>query len=86
MRPHAASRHGHDHSYDQEQQHQPTHGCQLLQTTARISHAAAQPVQFARAYPAQGLRDFSPGAKAISAIRPPLSATQEFLVTGYLSV
>jgi hypothetical protein len=38
------------------------------------------------AYPAQGLRDFSPGAKAISAIRPPFKATQEFLVTGYLSV
>jgi hypothetical protein len=35
---------------------------------------------------AQGLRDFSPGANAISAIRPPFKATQEFLVTGYLSV
>ena len=33
-----------------------------------------------------GLRDFSPGASAISAMRPPFSATQEFFVSGYLSV
>jgi hypothetical protein len=33
-----------------------------------------------------GLRDFSPGARATSAIRPPFSATQEFFVIGYLSV
>ena len=35
---------------------------------------------------AHGLRDFSPGASAISAMRPPFSATQEFFVSGYLSV
>jgi len=33
-----------------------------------------------------GLRDFSPGASVISAMRPPFSATQEFFVSGYLSV
>jgi hypothetical protein len=33
-----------------------------------------------------GLRDFSPGASASSAMRPPFSATQEFFVSGYLSV
>src|SRR3984957_4210115 len=32
-----------------------------------------------------GLRDFSPGASVSSAIRPPFNATQEFLVSGYLS-
>jgi hypothetical protein len=35
---------------------------------------------------AHGLRDFSPGASVISAMRPPFSATQEFFVSGYLSV
>jgi hypothetical protein len=34
----------------------------------------------------QGLRDFSPGAKAISAMRPPFKATHEFFVIGYFSV
>ena len=33
----------------------------------------------------QGLRDFSPEASAISAMREPLIPTQEFLVSGYLS-
>lgn len=33
-----------------------------------------------------GWRDLSPGASANSAMRPPFNATQEFAVTGYLSV
>src|SRR6185369_13223692 len=36
--------------------------------------------------PPHRLRDFSPGASVISAMRPPFSATQEFFVSGYLSV
>jgi hypothetical protein len=79
VRAYAASGHG----YYQEHQNNLIHARQLLQTTTRASHAATQ---FASACPTQGLRDFSPGAKAISAIRPPFRATQEFLVTGYLSV
>ena len=82
VRSSVASHHG----YDQEQQREPIHGYRLFQPTARVSHALHNPFNFASACPAQGLRDFSPGAKAISAIRPPFRATQEFLVTGYLSV
>ena len=37
-------------------------------------------------WPQCGLRDFSPGASVISAMREPFRPTQEFLVSGYLSV
>src|SRR5215831_17402196 len=61
VRAYAASGHG----YYQEHQNDLINARQLLQTTTRASHAATQPVQFASACPTQGLRDFSPGAKAI---------------------
>ena len=46
----------------------------------------SQPSLASCEHAAHGLRDFSPGASAISAMRPPFSATQEFFVSGYLSV
>jgi hypothetical protein len=60
VRPHAASRHGHD----QEQQREPIHRCQLFQTTAHISHAAAQPVQFRQRLPRSGLARLFAGSQS----------------------
>ena len=78
---HAAGQEGHDAG---KPKRQPTHA-DLFFSNPRMKRSGWGDWSHPESTP-HGLRDFSPGASAISAMRPPFSATQEFFVSGYLSV
>src|SRR5262249_35466600 len=83
-----AGREGNDHQRKQRANaHPPPHTPKPAQPGSPRGRQGIPP-GFLAATPSQcvGTRDGSPGASASSAMRPPFSATQDFLVTGYLSV
>jgi hypothetical protein len=51
-----------------------------------LGHACCRPLAKHALRRCHGWRDFSPGTRAISAMREPFGPSQEFFVSGYLLV